>query len=99
MSPRKVMVMADAIRGSAVGKALDYLNFSKRRAAKPLYKLLKSAIGNATQEKGTNVDQLFVSEVRVDGGPTWKRWLPRAKGSASPIRKRTSHVTLVLGEK
>lgn len=93
------MVMADAVRGSSVGKALDYLNFSRRRAAKPLYKLLKSALMNASQEKGTNVDQLIVKEVQVDGGPTWKRWLPRAKGSASPIRKRTSHVTLILGEK
>lgn len=99
MSARKVRVVADGIRGHLVGPALDYLHFSRKIAAKPLHKLLKSAIGNATQEKGVNVDRLFVKELRVDVGPTWKRWMPRAKGSASPIHKRTSHVTLILGEK
>jgi len=99
MSPRKVRVVGDAIRGVPVGKALDYLHFSKKVAAKPMYKLLKSAIVNATQEKGVDVDHLFVKELQVNGGPMWKRWLPRAKGSASPILKRTSHVTVVLGVK
>ena len=99
MSARKVRVVGDAIRGCPVAKAFDYLHFSRKVAAKPMAKLLKSAVINATQEKGVNVDRLFVKELRVDGGPTWKRWMPRAKGSASPIHKRTSHVTLVLGEK
>lgn len=99
VSPRKVRVLAGAIRGLPVGKALDYLHFSVRRPSKPLYKLLKSAIVNASREKGIDVDRLFIKELRVNGGPVMKRWLPRAKGSASPILKRTSHVHLVLGEK
>lgn len=96
MSPRKVRVLAKAIRGSSVAKALDYLNFSQKRAAGPLVKLLKSAIVNASQEKGADVDKLFVKEMLVDGGPTIKRWQARAKGSASPILKRTSHVSITL---
>lgn len=99
MAPRKIRILADAIRGLSVGKALDYLHFVRRRPSKPLSKLLKSAVVNASQEKNVDVDSLYIKEVRVDGGPTMKRWLPRARGSATPIRKRTSHVTVVLGEK
>jgi len=99
MSPRKVRVLAKAMSGVTVGKALDYLNFSQKRAAAPLIKLLKSAIMNASQEKGVDVDKLFVKEMLVDGGPTIKRWQARAKGSASPILKRTSHVQIMLGER
>lgn len=99
VSPRKVRVVAGAIRGEAVGKAMDYLTFSKRGCAKPLAKLLKSAIVNASSEKGVDVDNLFIRELKVDAGPTMKRWRPRARGMATPIMKRTSHVTMVLGEK
>ncbi len=99
MSPRKIQPVAKAIRGVAVAKALDYLQFCKRRAAKPLSKLLKSAVVNASQEKGIDIDKLVVKELRVGAGPVMKRWLPRAKGSATQILKRTSHITLVLGEK
>jgi len=67
--------------------------------AKPLSKLVKSALVNATQAKGVDVDNLYIKELRVDGGPSMKRWLPRARGSASKILKRTSHITVVLGEK
>ena len=99
MSPRKVRAVAGAMRGNKVGAALDYLAFSKRSAAEPLRKLLKSAIMNASQEKGVDVDNLYVKELRVDVGPTMKRMLHRAKGSATTILKRTSHITIVLGEK
>lgn len=99
MSPRKIQPVAQAIRGVKVANALDYLQLCKRKAAKPLAKLLKSAVVNASQEKGVDVDNLVVKELRVNGGPVMKRWLPRAKGSASPILKRTSHITVVLGEK
>ena len=99
ISPRKVRAVADGIRGLNVGKALDYLNLSRRRTAKPLAILLKSAIVNATQEKGVDVDNLFIKTVLVDGGPVLKRWMPRAKGSATRILKRTSHVRVELGEK
>ena len=99
ITPRKVRVVAGAIRGEKVGKAMDYLKFSRKGAAKPLAKLLKSAIVNASQEKGVDVDTLYIKELRVDQGPTMKRSLPRSKGMATPLLKRTSHVTVVLGEK
>lgn len=99
MAPRKIQPVAKAIRGVAVGKALDYLLFSQRKAAKPLAKLLKSAVVNASQEKGVDIDNLIVKELRVNAGPTMKRSMARAKGSSSPILKRTSHITLILGEK
>lgn len=99
MAPRKIQPVAKAIRGVAVAKALDYLQFCKRKAAKPLSKLLKSAVMNASQEKGVDIDKLVVKELRVNGGPVMKRSLPRAKGSATPILKRTSHITLILGDR
>lgn len=99
ITPRKVRVVAGAIRGAKVGKAMDYLKFSQKGAAKPLAKLLKSAIVNASREKGVDVDTLYIKELRVDQGPTMKRQLPRARGMATQILKRTSHVTMVLGEK
>src|SRR3989338_3561661 len=88
MTPRKVRVVAKAIRGAKVEKALDYLKFCPRAAAKPLAKLVRSAVANAEQEKGVNVDRLIVKELLVNGGPTLKRWLPRAKGSADRLLKR-----------
>lgn len=91
--------MADAIRGLAVGQALDVLKFSKRVAAKPMHKLLKSALVNASQKEGLDLDTLRVREVRLGPGPTLKRWMPRARGIATPVKKRTSHVTIILEEK
>lgn len=99
IAPRKVRSVALAIRGIPVGKAMDYLRFSKRSAAKPLAKLLKSAVMNASQEKGVDIDNLYVKELLVDGGPVMKRWMPRARGSATRLLKRTSHVSITLGEK
>lgn len=99
VSPRKVRMVGDAIRGEKVSKALDYLQFSGRGVAKPLSKLVKSAVVNASKEKGVDIDNLYIKELRVDGGPVMKRWLPRAKGMATPILKRTSHVKIVLDEK
>lgn len=99
VSPRKVLKVADAIRGLPVDRAMDYLQFSRRRASKPLYNLLKSALVNASQEAGVNVDRLLVRELHLGPGPTMKRWMPRARGMATPVKKRTSHVTIILGEK
>lgn len=99
MTPRKVRAVAGAIRGVSVGKALDYLTFCRRRAGRPLAKLLKSAIVNAQGEKGIDVDNLYIKELQVGGGPVMKRWLPRARGMATPMLKRTSHIKIVLGEK
>lgn len=99
VSPRKVRALAGSLRGKGVAGALDYLAFSRRPVAKPLAVLLKSAIVNASGEKGVDVDNLFIKEFRVDSGPSMKRSLPRARGMATPIKKRTSHVTVVLEEK
>ncbi len=96
-SPRKVRVVADMIRGKKVQDALVTLQFANKKAAVELGKLLKSAIANA---KGQDMDEtkLFIKEIQVNQGVTMKRMTPRARGSGSRINKRTSHVTLVLGE-
>lgn len=99
ISPRKVRIVADMIRGLQVQKALDSLKFSQKDAAKPLIKLVRSAIANASGQKGVDVDNLYVKTINVNEGPTLKRWMPRARGMASPIRKKSSHVNLVLDEK
>jgi large subunit ribosomal protein L22 len=99
MAPRKVRLVVDMIRGQAVEEALNILTFSERRAARPVAKLLRSAVANADVAGDVDLDKLFVKTIHVDEGPTWRRWLPRAMGRATRIRKRTSHVTLVLGEK
>ena len=92
-------MVADLIRGEEVQKALDYLMFCKRRAAKPLYKLIKSAIANADNIGGMDIDNLFVQELLVDKGPTMKRWMPRARGMATPVLKRSSRVSVTLEER
>ena len=98
MSPRKVRLVIDLIRGKAVEDALNTLFFTKKAAARPVAKLLKSAVANADVKGDYNIDRLVVKTAVVDEGPTWRRWLPRAHGRATRIRKRTSHVTLVLGQ-
>lgn len=97
MSPRKVRLVVDMVRGRNVEDAINILTFSRRKAAKPLDKLLRSAVANADHKGVEDVDRLFVAKAYVDEGPTWRRWLPRAMGRASRIRKRTSHVTFELG--
>ncbi len=97
-SPRKVRLVADAIRGLAVLKAESKLKFAPQYAAVPLLKLLNSAVANAEHNFKMKKDNLFIQEIRVDMGPALKRWKPRAFGRASGIRKETSHITVVLGE-
>jgi len=99
MSPRKVRLVVDLIRGKHVEEALNVLTFSDKAAAQPVAKLLRSAVANADGKDEYDIDKLFVETAYVDEGPTWRRWLPRAMGRATRIRKRTSHVTLVLGQK
>jgi len=99
MSPQKVRLVVDLIRGRAVEEALNILTFSPKAAARPLGKLLKSAVANADQKGGLDLDKLVLKTATVDEGPTWRRWLPRAQGRATRIRKRTSHVTIILGER
>jgi large subunit ribosomal protein L22 len=100
MAPRKVSVVAELVRGKNVGAALNILRFTKRAAAKPVAKLIKSAIANASDlSKGqVDVDMLFVKAISVDQGPTARRYMPRAMGRASRINKKTSHVHVVLAE-
>lgn len=95
-SPRKVRLLADLIRGKKVSRALPVLRVVSKRAAEPMKKLLESAIANAKNNDNISEDMLFVKEVRVDEGPTLKRIRARARGSAFAIRKRTSHISIVL---
>lgn len=94
-SPRKVRLVADAVRGKSVANALDVLSFIPKRAALPLEKLLASAAANA-KNLDLAVETLVVKELTVDGGATLYRRRPRSKGMANPIRKRTSHITVTL---
>jgi large subunit ribosomal protein L22 len=98
ISPRKVRLVADLIRGKNVEDALNILQFTNKRSSIPLARLLKSAVANADQQDGVNVDRLFVKTITVDGGPTIKRFRPRAMGRATPILKRTSHVFVALDQ-
>ena len=97
ISPRKAQLVADLIRGKGSEEALNTLTFTKKAAAKIIIKLLKSAIANANQKK-MDVDRLYVKQITVDQGPTMKRHQPRALGRATMIRKRTSHINIVLDE-
>ncbi len=99
MTPRKMMTVANNIRGKQVQAAIDYLTFCRRRAARPLLKLVKSAVANASHKGGVDIDNLYIKELLVDKGPTMRRWMPRARGMATPVLKRASHVKLVLAEK
>ena len=97
-SPRKMRLVADIIRGLKVDQALNQLSFVNKNATEPIGKVLKSAIANAVNNFDLKEDNLFVKEIRIDEGQTMRRWQPKARGRATPIRKRTSHVLLVLGE-
>jgi large subunit ribosomal protein L22 len=99
ITPRKMRVVAKQIRGMKAAKAVDYLTFCRRRAARHLLKLVKSALANADQKGDMDLDNLVVAKLNVDQGPTLKRWMPRARGMATPVLKRTSHVSLTLEEK
>lgn len=98
-SPKKIRLVIDLVRGLDVEVAITQLQFSKKNAALPISKLIKSAIANGEENDSLKKDNLFIKEIKVDEGPTMKRWMPRAMGRATPIRKRSSHVTLVLSEK
>ena len=96
-SPRKARQVADSIRGKEAGDALNTLALTPRKAARLIEKVLKSAVANAREKAGRdNLGALTVSDIQVGPGPTLKRWLPRARGRATPIRKRTSHISIVL---
>jgi len=99
ISPRKLRLIADLVRGQNVNAAMTRLKFERQRGAKVVYKSLMSAVANAEQKGTVDVDNLYVKKIYVDGGPTMKRFMPRAQGRATPIIKRSSHLNIVLGEK
>jgi large subunit ribosomal protein L22 len=97
-SPRKVRLVTDLVKGKSVEQAVALLTFSGKRAGDPIQKLIRSAVANA-KENHKAEGELFIKEFRVDGGVTLKRSMPRARGSAFPIKKRQSHILLVLEER
>ncbi|SOC39132.1 50S ribosomal protein L22 [Ureibacillus acetophenoni] len=99
IAPRKVRLVVDLIRGKQVGEAVAILRHTPKAASPVVEKVLKSAVANAEHNYELDVNNLVISEVFVDEGPTLKRFRPRAQGRASAINKRTSHITLVVSEK
>ena len=99
VAPRKVRLVADTVRGLPVQEALDFLTFARKSAAQDVLKLIRSAVANADQKRNIDVDNLVVKTIYVDQGPIIRRFLARARGSASRINKKTSHITVVLEEK
>ena len=98
LSPQKARLVIDMVRGKGVQEAMNILKFSPQRAAEIVAKLVRSAVANAEQKGVGDVDRLFVKTIFVDQGPVLRRFMPKGRGSASRIRKPTSHITVVLGE-
>ena len=98
ISPRKIRLVMDQVRGKKVEEALNLLSFSPQKGAFLLRKLIHSAVANAEENSGLDVDTLQIKRVFADEGPTLKRFRPRAMGRATRIRKRTSHLTVILDE-
>ena len=99
VSPQRVKLVADLVRGKGVAEATSILRFTPNRSARPILKLLKSAISNAVTKGDVDTDNLFVSQVLVGPGPIIKRFTTRAMGRGTRVNKRTSHITIVLGER
>ncbi len=99
IAPRKVRMVADLIRGKTVKEAVSLLQFTVRRSAQPVLKLLNSAAANAKHNAKVNPENLVISKITVDQGPILKRSMPRSRGSAFPIQKKISHVYIELSEK
>lgn len=99
MSPRKVRLVADMVRGETVDVAIGQLYHSKKAAARPVRKLIESAAANAVNNDKMQRGALFIQTITVDDGPTYKRFRPRAHGRAALLRKRTSHVNVIVAEK
>lgn len=98
VSPRKARLVAQNVQGLDVDSALNLLAFTPNKPAGIIRGVVKSALSNAMQQGEMDVDALVVKEVMVNEGPAWKRFMPRAQGRASRIRKRTSHITVILSE-
>lgn len=98
ISPRKARYVVDLIRGKSVNHALEILRVTNRRASYVVDKTLRAAIAGASENQDVDIDSLFIKEVCVDGGPSRKWYRPRARGVSSMIKKRTSHISLVLSD-
>jgi len=96
MGPRKVRLVTDLVKGRKALRARDALSLTNKSAALPILKLLNSAIANAKNNFKLDEETLFIKNITVDGGPVLKRWMPKAHGRATPVRQRTSHVTMIL---
>ncbi len=96
---QKARMVADLVRGRNVNEALKALAFLDKKGAGMIKKLIESAVANADQKQVIDVDNLYVKAITVDQGPSFKRFRPRAKGSASPVRKKQSHISVVLDER
>ncbi|WP_314039769.1 50S ribosomal protein L22 [Slackia exigua] len=96
VSPRKARIVVDQVRGKDIQRAREIVAFSERAIAETVGKVIDSAVANAVNNHGMSDKNLFIKAAFVDEGPTMKRFRPRAKGSASPIRKRTSHITVIV---
>ena len=99
ISPQKCRLVADQIRGMQVESALQLLTFSPKKAAAVIKKVLESAIANAEHNEGADIDELKVSKIFVDQGPTLRRWRARAKGRVNHILKPTSHISVIVADK
>jgi large subunit ribosomal protein L22 len=99
IAPRKVKLIANLVRGLSVSKAEQQLRYTKRAAGLPVLKLLMSGVAAAEQQYKVGKAQLYLKSITVGDGITLKRWMPRAQGRATPIRKRASHVVIVLTDK
>ncbi len=98
-SPRKVRLVADLVRGKQVLRALNTLNFLTKKASDPVRSVIEMAVANAKNNHKIDSDKLYISEIKVDEGVTLMRRMPRARGTAYPIRKRSSHISIVLSDK
>lgn len=99
ISPQKARLVADLVRGMPVERALETLTFSPKKAAQIVRKVLESAIANAEHNVGADVDELKIAKIYVNEGPVLKRFEARAKGRGNRIQKRTSHITVTVGER
>ncbi len=99
ITARKARLVLDEVRGLDVDHAAAFLHYTPNKAARIIEKVLKSAVANATHNHQLEEENLYISACYADEGVTMKRWRPRAKGAASPIMKRTSHITVVVKER
>ncbi len=99
ISPKKVRLVADLVRKTPLQEALDYLSFSSQRAARPVLKIINSALANAEHNFGLKRKDLYIKKLLINQGPALKRWTAKARGMAAQIKRQSSHITVVLGVK